>query len=217
MNKIHAFDKVDEIPKFQAFSLKELSYLSHVINLFPEMFGVIIARLANLSFNQREFPTFYKKAQITTLLRKSNIDPKDPSNLRPISNLSTISKVLEKLFLARISASSSQHIKLERHTTETTLLIIINDIYKNVDNKLGSVLVTLDISAAFDCVVHHTWHTSAGSWTLVWCHWPGFEMDWISPQQSNTVCEITAGGIGYPQFGYWRSTRLLLGTNFILC
>ena len=133
-----------------------------LIKLFPEMFGVIIARLANLSFKQGKFPTAYKKAQITPLLKKSNLDPKDPSNLRPISNLSTVSKVLEKLFLARIKpiiSASTNFCKLqsayqERHSTETTLLKIMNDIYKNVDNKLGSVLVTLDISAAFDCVVH---------------------------------------------------------------
>ena len=133
-----------------------------LIKLFPEMFGVIIARLANLSFKQGEFPTAYKKAQITPLLKKSNLDPKDPSNLRPISNLSTMSKVLETLFLARIKpiiSASMNFCKLhsayqERHSTETTLLKIMNDIYKNVDNKLGSALVTLDISAAFDCVVH---------------------------------------------------------------
>jgi hypothetical protein len=96
------------------------------------------------------------------LLKKAGLDQENPANYRPISNLSTISKILEKLFLARIkpviSASENfcrfQSAYQERHSTETALLKIFNDVYQNVDKQLGTVLVTLDISAAFDCVVH---------------------------------------------------------------
>ena len=133
-----------------------------LIKLFPDIFGQNIARLANLFFEQGIFPSSYKKAQITPLLKKHNLDPKEPANYRPISNLSTISKILEKLVLAKIKpficASESfckvQSAYRERHSTETALLKIFDDIYRNVDNQLGTVLVTLDISAAFDCVRH---------------------------------------------------------------
>ena len=133
-----------------------------LIKLFPDIFGEIIARFANLSFEQGTFLSSYKKAQITPLLKKHNLDPKEPANYRPISNLSTISKILEKLVLAKIKpficASESfckvQSAYRKRHSTETALLKIFDDIYRNVDNKLGTVLVTLDISAAFDCVRH---------------------------------------------------------------
>ena len=40
------------------------------------------------------------------------------------------------------------------HNTETALLYIYNDIFKSMDNRRGTVLVSLDLSAAFDMVDH---------------------------------------------------------------
>ena len=40
------------------------------------------------------------------------------------------------------------------HSTETALLYIYNDIFKSMDNRRGTVLVSLDLSAAFDMVDH---------------------------------------------------------------
>ena len=41
-----------------------------------------------------------------------------------------------------------------KHSTETALLKIFDDCYKVMDEKRGTVLITLDISAAFDTIVH---------------------------------------------------------------
>ena len=50
--------------------------------------------LANeiLSFTQGCFPASLKMAQVSPLLKKPNLDPQDPANYRPISNLNTIGK-----------------------------------------------------------------------------------------------------------------------------
>ena len=71
-------------------------------------FAIIITRLANLSFDHATFPTRFKTAQITPLLKKNGLDNYDPINYRPISNLNTVSKILERLVLAR-SFHTSQH------------------------------------------------------------------------------------------------------------
>jgi hypothetical protein len=47
-------------------------------------FAIIIIRLANLSFNHATFPTRFKAAQITPLLKKHGLDKNDPINYRPI-------------------------------------------------------------------------------------------------------------------------------------
>jgi hypothetical protein len=65
-----------------------------------DIFLPIIARLANLSFKEGRFPFHYKTAQVLPLLKKHGADPSMPENYRPISNLATISKVLERLTLA---------------------------------------------------------------------------------------------------------------------
>ena len=135
---------------------------SSLIKLCPGIFAELISRLANLSFQSGTFPTSYKSAQVKPLLKKHGMDVTNAANYRPISNLNTFSKILEKLFLARIKpfiVSSDNFCRLQsayrdRHSTETALLKIYNDVYESVDNKHGTVLATLDISAAFDCVVH---------------------------------------------------------------
>ena len=48
-----------------------------------------------------------KIGEITQLLKKAGLDAADDSNFRPITNLSTMSKLLERLALAS-SASFSQ-------------------------------------------------------------------------------------------------------------
>ena len=72
------------------------------------------------------------------------------------------SKVLEKLALARIqphvSASDSfgrfQSAYRARHSTETALAKIVNDIGRAAGDGKCTVLLSLDISAAFDTIDH---------------------------------------------------------------
>jgi len=67
-----------------------------------DIFAVLITRLANLSFGEGQFPSCFKTAQVLPLLKKAGADQADPANYRPISNLSTISKVLERLALMQL-------------------------------------------------------------------------------------------------------------------
>ena len=52
--------------------------------------------------HEGKFPMCFKTAEVLPLLKKSGADQGDPANFRPISNLSTISKVLERLALAHL-------------------------------------------------------------------------------------------------------------------
>ena len=86
---------------------------NYIVNLYSlsvfsascsEIFSILITRLATLSFRDGSFPGCYKTASVTPLLKKKDLDRDNPANFRPISNLHTISKVLERLFLSRINA-----------------------------------------------------------------------------------------------------------------
>jgi hypothetical protein len=57
----------------------------------------LICRLANLSFTEGIFPEIFKVGKITPLLKKRGADINDPANYRPITNLNTIGKILERL------------------------------------------------------------------------------------------------------------------------
>ncbi|XP_065651147.1 uncharacterized protein LOC136079342 [Hydra vulgaris] len=75
---------------------------TYILKSCSELFSPIITHLANLSFKSGIFPASYKVAQITPIPKKSGLAEFDLSNLRPISNLNTISKILEKLALSRL-------------------------------------------------------------------------------------------------------------------
>jgi len=97
---------------------------------------------------------------VLPLLKKSGIDSSLPGNYRPISNLSTIAKVLERLVLTRLRLlASSKFIQYQSayrkgHSTETALLEVLDGIYTAPDNRQVTVLISLDLSAAFDMVDH---------------------------------------------------------------
>ena len=95
---------------FSFFSIEEVSRLtcslpnkSSPLDLIPtstlkrffHLFAPIISKLTNLSFSQAIFPASFKTAQVLPLLKKGILDPTIPSNYRPISNLSTISKIIK--------------------------------------------------------------------------------------------------------------------------
>jgi hypothetical protein len=142
-----------------------LDYLpTSLLKSCSSVFAPIICTLANLSFSEGHFPDSFKSAQISPLLKKPGLDEDSPASYRPISNLNTVSKILEKLFSSRLK----QHVKFSSntnlfqsayrqfHSTETALLKILGDVYTAVDGKKITIMVSLDLSAAFDTLNHST-------------------------------------------------------------
>ena len=80
------------------------------------------------------------------------------SNYRPIANFNTIGKTLERLAmnqLRRHLESTPNGAPLQSayhafHSTETAMTRVVCDLLTATDNKTPAVLLSLDISAAFD-------------------------------------------------------------------
>ena len=133
-----------------------------------DTFSILISHLANLSFTQATFPSKFKQALISPLLKKLGLPKSDIANFRPISNLNTTGKILERLALSRLfphvskspSFSPSQSAYSKFHSTETALLKLTNDIMETIDSGKITILTALDMSAAFDTLDHITFlHT----------------------------------------------------------
>ena len=83
-------------------------------------------------------------------------------NFRTISNLSFVSKLAERVAAGQIQSYLNEHDLLpslqsayrQHHSTETALLKVKNDILMNMENQKVTLLVLLDLSAAFDTVDH---------------------------------------------------------------
>ena len=83
-------------------------------------------------------------------------------NYRPVSNLSFISKLVERCTLQQLTQHCNNHTLLpdfqsaywKHHGCETSLLKVTNDILWGMENKQVTSMIILDISAAFNTVDH---------------------------------------------------------------
>ena len=114
----------------------------------------------NTSIRHGIFPSDWKVAKIIPLHKGNEKD--EINNYRPISILSSISKILERLihdqlyeYLTKNNLLSEYQSGFRRfHSTTTSLLDATNEWLANMDEgKLNSV-VFLDLSKAFDTVDH---------------------------------------------------------------
>ena len=108
-------------------------------------------------------PTTQKHASVRTRTEKTTLDPDDLNSYRPISNLSFLSKTVERVVAARFDEHVETHNLLPsrqsayraHHSTETAVIDVHNRIVRNVDRGGHvSVLILLDLSSAFDTVDH---------------------------------------------------------------
>ncbi len=122
----------------------------------------IICKIVNLSLALGSFPDFFKLAHVKPLLKKITLDPDILKNYRPVSNLTFVSKLAEKVVAKQLINHLQNHNLLEKfqsayrpqHSTETALLRVSNDILRAIDDKKCIFLVLLDLSAAFDTIDH---------------------------------------------------------------
>ncbi len=153
--------EIVQLLKSSTFSLDTLptsSFKSVLNGLEADLLEVV-----NTSLLSGTFPNSLKTAVVKPFLKKHNLDNTMLSNYRSISNLPFIGKIIEKVvfnqlnnflnsngFLDNFQSSFRAH-----HSTETVLFEIINNIRFASDSGQISVLVLLDLSAAFDTVDHN--------------------------------------------------------------
>ena len=122
------------------------------------------------------FPSVFKSAVFRPLLKTPTLDTENVTNYRPVSNLPFLSKITEKIVLLLLS----QHLKSNHllyslqsayrsgQSTETALLINVNDFLAALYPSLISLMVSVDVKhhvyllflfAALD-VIHISLHFS---------------------------------------------------------
>ena len=118
-----------------------------------------ILELVNLSLETGDI-TGLKESVITPILKKINLDSEVFAHFRPIVNLQFLSKLIEKCVLVQLTDHmkangldcSEQFAYKKNHSTETMVLQIVNDVLVGFDKHSCTILVMLDMSAAFDTV-----------------------------------------------------------------
>ena len=116
--------------------------------------------LFNFSLEKGKFPTIWKQANVTPIFKKD--DPAEISNYRPISLLSTVGKVLEKVvhkhvfnfFQANHAITTLQSGFVPGDSTVNQLTDLYNTFCHALDEGKEVRAIFCDISKAFDRVWH---------------------------------------------------------------
>ena len=157
----------------------------------------------NSSLSSGCFPSSFKKAYITPLLTKPTLDPSTIQNYRPVSLLPFLSKTIEYAASNQLSAFFSQNNLLDPHqsgfrpghSTETALLAVKESLQTGQAASLSSVLILLDLSAAFDTVNHTILLSSLAATGIC-----GMALDWIKSYLSGRSFQVTwAGNVSTPR------------------
>ena len=131
--------------------------LSNHVDLFTPMW----TQLVNLSLHEGTMDCL-KNAVILPLIKEMDelMDRDALKNYRPVSNLLFLGKLIERVVGIRLEKhmkdnnlnSDYQYGYKKCHSTETLLLKVANDLLLSCDSNLPSIVLLLDLSAAFDTV-----------------------------------------------------------------
>uniref|UniRef100_A0A672ZDD0 Serine/threonine-protein kinase greatwall n=1 Tax=Sphaeramia orbicularis TaxID=375764 RepID=A0A672ZDD0_9TELE len=96
-----------------------------------------ITHVINASLTSGTFPTVFKQAQVTPLLKKPSLTPTQVENYRPVSLLPYLSKIIERAVFKQVTEFLSQNNLLDinqsgfkiGHSTETALLSVTEGDY----------------------------------------------------------------------------------------
>ena len=122
--------------------------------------SIVLSNLFNLSFSTGVFPDILKTSSVLPLFKKGS--KLDCGNYRPISLLSNISKLLEKLMYSRLYSflnifnciSELQFGFRAKHSTSHALISITEKIRQALDTGHFACGVFIDLQKAFDSVDH---------------------------------------------------------------
>ena len=121
-----------------------------------------ITDLCNLSITSGKFPDSCKLVKLKTIYKKGSLT--EASNYRPISLLTLISKVIDKVIHDQTSAFLNSCNLLynyqsgfrKNHSTEFCLSFLNDKVLEGFDQGLITGMILIDLRKAFDTINHDT-------------------------------------------------------------
>ena len=143
-------------------STGDFSIPKQIFSLIPHDLANILTSLINLTFETGVFPSSLKTVKVIPIFKNkgSNLEV---NNYRPISLLSNIDKIFEKLVHKRVTSFLLKHNLFfnkqfgfrKCHSTNQALISLTETIRNSLDNGQFSCGVFIDLQKAFDTVDHN--------------------------------------------------------------
>ena len=131
---------------------------AYLLKRCSEVIAPSLTALFELSLQQGVFPSEWKAANVMPIPKKG--DTHEVTNYRPVSLLSQVSKVLERLIFSQVSSFVEnslydlQHGFRCKRSCVTQLLSVLHDLGRTLDSGKETDLIYLDFAKAFDSVSH---------------------------------------------------------------
>ena len=131
-----------------------------MLKISPEKIAKPLLIIFNKSLQQSKYPSNWKSAHVVAIFKKG--DTSLPSNYRPISLISCVGKLMERIVYKHVYNHlvnnnliyKYQSGFLQKHSTVHQLLELYNSILNSLEKKEFSCFVFCDFSKAFDKVWH---------------------------------------------------------------
>lgn len=132
-----------------------------VVTYCAKQLACPLVSIINKSFTYSQFPSALKISKIYPKHKKGETTKAE--NFRPISLLSTFSKIIEKITLLRMLQylenhnliTKNQHGFLKGRSTITAINSLVESVTDQLENHKYVSAVLLDYSKAFDCLGHN--------------------------------------------------------------
>ncbi len=170
---------------------------SHLLQAISPTLLPALTHIINTSLHTGIFPTAFKQARVTPLLKKPTLKTSLLENYRPVSLLPFVAKTLERVVFNQLSLFLSQYNKLDAkqsgfrsgHSTETALLSVTEALRVAKADSKSSVLILLDLSAAFDTVNHQILLSTLSSLGIT-----GIPLRWFESYLTGRSFRVAWGG-----------------------
>ena len=136
---------------------------AELLHLSAHIISPVLLTIMNNALRCSYFPVQWRHAKVKIIPKLGKADYSLTSSFRPISLVSTLSKVFEKILLARLSwiansknwFSDRQHGFREGKSTETAAHQLVSFIETGFSKGLSTATAFIDIQSAFDRASHH--------------------------------------------------------------
>ena len=137
-----------------------IHYLSLLLKKISNTLTPLYHNIINISLTTGIIPPELTHSISTPILKNASLDDSILSNYRPLSQLSLLSKILEKVIYKQLIFyldyndlfDNYQSAYRKHHSTETSIIALTDSLHHSLDNHKSLQLLFIDMTAAFDTI-----------------------------------------------------------------